>query len=307
MKRGAYLALATALISGVSVYINSLGVKQVPDPFVFTTAKNLLVGLGLAALVLFPVVWKELRRLSPRQWAALLGLGLIGGSIPFLLFFYGLKEATAPSAAFIHKTLFVWVAILAVASFKERLGRWQILALAILIIGNLALGGLPVKWALGRAELLVLIATLLWAVEAVLARQIMGGISVQVAALGRMGFGSLAMLAFLSASGRTDTLISMDTTQWGWVILTSVFLIGYVVGYYGALKHASATLVSSVLVLGSVITSLLHSVFSARTYSLQQVAGFVLVVAAAALWFYIGGRSAQTNLASTLEVAHAGR
>jgi hypothetical protein len=47
--------------------INSFGVKQVPDPFVFTTAKNLLVGLGLAALALFPMVWGELRRLSQRQ------------------------------------------------------------------------------------------------------------------------------------------------------------------------------------------------------------------------------------------------
>ena len=38
LKKGTYLAVATALISGVSVYINSFGVKQVPDPFVFTTA-----------------------------------------------------------------------------------------------------------------------------------------------------------------------------------------------------------------------------------------------------------------------------
>ena len=54
IKKGTYLALATALISGVSVYVNSYGVKQVSDPFVFTTAKNLIVGLVLASLILLP-------------------------------------------------------------------------------------------------------------------------------------------------------------------------------------------------------------------------------------------------------------
>jgi drug/metabolite transporter (DMT)-like permease len=289
VRKGAYLALAAALISGVSVYINSFGVREVPDPFVFTTAKNLLVGLALACLVLAPAAWRELQSLTRRQWLALLALGLVGGSVPFLLFFYGLSQATAPSAAFIHKTLFIWVAILAVPLLGERLGKLQIAALGILVLGNLVLLG-PATWALGSAEMFTLAATLLWAVEAVMARRIMGGVSARVAALGRMGFGSLAMLGFLAFTGRVETLVTLDGIQWGWVVLTSVFLLAYVTSYYGALKHAPATLVASVLVLGSVITSLLHAVFSARTYSVDQIAGFILIGAAAALWLYIGNR-----------------
>jgi drug/metabolite transporter (DMT)-like permease len=272
------------------VYVNSFGVKQVPDPFVFTTAKNLLVGLVLAALVLAPAAWKELRGLSRNQWLSLLVLGLVGGSVPFLLFFYGLSQAMAASAAFIHKTLFIWVAILAVPFLKERLGTLQIGALGILVVGNLVLVGRPASWVLGPAELFTLLATLLWAVEAVVAKRIMVGVSARVAALGRMGFGALAMLGFLAVSSRGDTLATMNGVQWGWVVLTSVFLLGYVGSYYGALKHAPATLVSSVLVLGSVITSLLYAIFSARTYSVEQVVGFGLIVAAAVLWLYIGNR-----------------
>jgi uncharacterized membrane protein len=84
MKKGTYLALATALISGVSVYVNSFGVKQVPDPLVFTTAKNLLVAVGLAALLLLPGAWRELHALARNQWLALLSLGLVGGSCSFM-------------------------------------------------------------------------------------------------------------------------------------------------------------------------------------------------------------------------------
>ena len=49
-------------------------------------------------------------------------IGVIGGSVPFILFFNGLAMASAPSAAFIHKTLFVWVVLLAVPFLGERLG-----------------------------------------------------------------------------------------------------------------------------------------------------------------------------------------
>ena len=53
-KQGILWALGTALISGVSVYVNKFGVAQFQDPFVYTTLKNSLVAIGfLAALGLF--------------------------------------------------------------------------------------------------------------------------------------------------------------------------------------------------------------------------------------------------------------
>ena len=308
VMKGTYLALATALISGVSVYVNSFGVKQVPDPFVFTTVKNLLVAVGLVALVLLPGAWREIQSLTRKQWLALLSLGLVGGSVPFLLFFYGLSQATAPSAAFIHKTLFIWVAILAVPLLGERIGKLQLLALATLVIGNLILVGRPAQWGWGPAELFVLAATLLWAVEAVVARRLMAGISPRTAILGRMGFGAIVMLGFLAVTGRTDAVAAISGIQWSWVLITSIFLLGYVTGYYHALKNAPATLVASVLVLGSVVTSLLHAVFSARNYSPEQVFGFGVILAATALWVYIGLRlRRQEPDYLALEVIDAGR
>ena len=55
------------------------------------------------------------------QWGALAPIGVIGGSVPFVLFFEGLARASSPQAAFLHKTLVLWVALLAVVVLGERL------------------------------------------------------------------------------------------------------------------------------------------------------------------------------------------
>ena len=49
-------------------------------------------------------------------------VAVVGGSVPFVLFFEGLARAEATQAAFIQKTLVVWVALLAVPLLHERLG-----------------------------------------------------------------------------------------------------------------------------------------------------------------------------------------
>jgi uncharacterized membrane protein len=48
-QQGIVLALAAALVSGISIYINKFGVAQVKDPFVYTTVKNSAVVIGLLA------------------------------------------------------------------------------------------------------------------------------------------------------------------------------------------------------------------------------------------------------------------
>lgn len=308
VRTGVSIALATALLSGVSVFVNSFGVKRVPDPFVFTTAKNLIVAMLLVVGIGSWIARDEFKRLSASNWTKMVILGAVGGGIPFLMFFYGLREASAPSAAFMHKTLFIWVTILAIPILKERLGAMQVTALVILLFGNLAVGFRASTFEFGKPELFTLGATMIWAVEAIVARKFLSnGMSTMVAAVGRMGFGAIVMLGFVLVTGRGEAFVSMNVSQWGWVLLTSVFLLAYVVGYYSALKSAPATVVASVLVLGSVVTSGLHFAFNNRTYEPVQVAGLAILLVGAVIWAGLTWSAANRMPASSETEVEIGR
>src|SRR3990172_755192 len=111
-SKGMLLVFATAIISGFAIFINSYGVKSF-DPYLYTFLKNLVVALFLVGLLLGLKEFKQLKKLKKKDWLLLAIIGLIGGSIPFLLFFKGLSLTTAASGSFVHKTMFIYVAILA--------------------------------------------------------------------------------------------------------------------------------------------------------------------------------------------------
>lgn len=256
LGRGALLAGATALISGVSVYVAKYGTQAVPDPFVYTTARNACVGLALLIGLVLAGHAENVRSVNRTGWCQLGLIALIGGSIPFLLFFWGLSMTNAGVAALIHKTLFLWVALFAMPILGERVGRWQIIALGVLAIGLFLLGPVAVT-SIDLGAALVFLATLLWAAETILVRRTLRDVPPTIAATARMAGGALVMLAFLAATGRMATLLSLSPTQVLWVVVPSVFLFGYVVTWYHALKHAPAIVVTSVLTLGAPITAVL--------------------------------------------------
>ena len=93
---------------------------MVKPPIVFTAEKNVFVGLLIIGVLLFSWKWKEVKKLTKRELVYLSLIGIIGGSLPFYLFFTGLSMIPAINGAIIHKTLFIWVAILAIPFLKEK-------------------------------------------------------------------------------------------------------------------------------------------------------------------------------------------
>jgi drug/metabolite transporter (DMT)-like permease len=285
-RQGIMLAFGAAIVSGISIYINKFGVAQIKDPFIYTTVKNSAVVIGLLAAVGLFASWKELRGLTPTRWLAWIGLGVIGGGVPFLLFFQGLTTASAASAALVQKSLFLWVALLALPLLKERLSAWQVLGLAVLVLGQFLLQPLTHWGGWGTGETLILIATLLWAVETILAKKVLGWMSSQTAALGRMGIGALVMWVFLSVTGRAGMAFTLNGTKWLWIVVTAVFLMGYVWIWYSALKWAPATLVTSVLTIGAIVTIVLSASFGRQTATAPQIVAMALLVLGTALFAF---------------------
>ena len=121
--------------------------------------------------------------------------------MPFVLFFTGLAAASAPTAAFIQKTLFVWVAFLAVPFLGETLGLASVAALALLLAGQaLVLPPLGIVW--GTGEVLILAATLLLGGRDVLVRRLLGSVGSQLVATLRMTLGVVILVATSSSPGR---------------------------------------------------------------------------------------------------------
>jgi drug/metabolite transporter (DMT)-like permease len=287
-RLGLALAAVTGLVSGVSIFVNSTAVKAVGDPVVFTTLKN-----GVAAAFLIVIASLASRgewRVPRASWAGLLGLGIVGGSVPFLLFFTGLAEATAPAAAVIHKTLFVWVALLAVFLLRERLGRLQLGALGVLLVSQLLIQP-PSGVGLGGGEMMIAAATGLWAVEVIIAKRVLGNVASPVAAAARMGIGLVVLFGFVAVTGGWSTIASLGLEQWGWVLLTGMLLTAYVASWYAALQRAPASAVTAVLTIGAPITAGLQLVAAGQVPAPGAAIGYGVGLLAAVVigWVAIRG------------------
>lgn len=287
---GIALAFVAALISGVAIFVNGHAVKHFGDATVYTTAKNAVAGLLLLALA-WPLLSSrasgEARLPRARnQKLGVLAIAVVGGSVPFVLFFEGLGRAEATQAAFIQKTLVVWVALLAVPLLQERLGWLQLVAVALLVVGQAWLTGDAGTVVFGTGELLILAATLLWAVEVIVAKRLLADIDSRVLATARMALGTVILLGWVAVSGRGDELLALSGDQWGWALLTGLILTGYVGTWYAALARAQAVDVTAVLVFGAVVTAVLSKVADGVAFDL----GGVILVTAGAILVALAGR-----------------
>ncbi len=274
-RKGVLLVLATAVISGISIFINQFGVK-LASPYIFAGLKNIIVAILFFSFILFIKEWKGFKKLTKKDWLVLVLIGLIGGSIPFLLFFKGLSISGGVQAAFIHKLMFLFVAILAPIFLKEKLKSNSIIGLGFLVLGSIFLFNIKGSFVFSAGSLLILIATLFWSVEQLLSKKMVNKISPRIVAFGRMFFGSLFIIIFWLFSGQYKLLTEISATQISWVLITAALLFGYVFTWYSGLKYVPVTFASAVLVLGAPITSLL-TLLQGKTLALSQVWGISLI------------------------------
>lgn len=291
---------ATALISGVSVYINKFGVSGI-NSSVYAFSRSLAVSLLILAIMLFAGQWRKLKALPQKQWLSLCLVGLVGGSIPFLLFFKGLQlTASSAGASLIQKTMFVFVAVLALVFLKERFSKAMLAGTLALLAGSyLFLGTTGFAWDYGST--LILAATALWAVENVLSKHFLKEMDGTVLAFGRMLFGAGFILAFLLASGEAVLIPALSATQVSWIAVTSVILCAYVLTWYNGLKQVSATTATAILLLGAPVTTLLNvlSPFSRAAITPTQVFGGILLFAGVGLMALASERSERSQPAAS--------
>lgn len=276
------LALTAACFSGVNNFLTKSALSVIGDPILFTTLKNVVVAVVLAG---FFLAWKkreELRGLSRADLAKLAAIGVIGGSIPFALFFTGLSMTSALSGALIHKTLVLWIALLALPFLGERLSLLSGLGIALVFGANAFIGGFK-GVTFGSGELLILAATLFWATEQVIAKKVLAQVSAVTVASARMVLGSLLLIGFLAVTGRLSGIAEVTLLGWGWVALTGGLLLGFVLSWFHALKRAPATHVAALLVPATLVTNVLSAVFVTHAFTARQGISALAFLAGTAL------------------------
>jgi drug/metabolite transporter (DMT)-like permease len=292
---GVTLAFGTALISGVAIWVNATALGTVGDPAVFTTLKNLVAAAILIGAAGAMGEGAQVRALSRQNWTRLVVVGVIGGSVPFLLFFTGLSLATAPAAAFIHKTLFLWVALMAVPFLGERIGIVQIGALSVLLVGQMLLVAPTAGGSIGVGEVMILAATLLWSIEVIVAKRLLADISPAIVGSARLGFGVLLLMGYLVVTGKFVVLSTMTLSAAAWLLVTGVLLAAYTGTWLAALRRAPASVVTATLVVGAIVTASLDGLAGDLDLPTGALLGLVAIGGAAILMAASAGRIASHN------------
>jgi drug/metabolite transporter (DMT)-like permease len=294
-RKGYTFAVAAAAISGVSVFVNSLGVRSFTDPVLYTALKDGLVGLLLLVPLCCSSTWRaEYRQLDPRTWAWLIALALTGGSVPFALFYSGLQVTTAATGALVNHFQFALVAVFAVTFLHERLRPAVWAGLAVLLVATILGTNLEaLQWNAGAA--LIAVSTVLFAIDFVIAKYLLRNLATLTVMTARMTLGTALLFVYVTAEGRLAPVAALNSTQWTFVVVTGLLLLCFTVTTFSAIRHASVSAVLAIGAAAPIITTLLQA---ATTGKLQlapaDAIGLLLTLLAVGAIIVIGVRQDTT-------------
>ena len=297
--RGTLLAIAAAIVSGLAIPANKLFIVDI-DPLVFTALRSLLIGTGFL-LVMYLASGRTRsagHKLWKLPWKHAIAIAAIGGSAAFLLFFSGLQLTTAGRAAFLQKTLPLYVTVFAVLFLGEKISAKHagaVLAMAAgtaaVYFASIAPGGLWTNPSLG--DILVISATVMWAAEAVISKHAMnkGAGNIEVS-FSRMFLGGIMLMASLILAGKSSVLLAMSAYQWTSILASTAILFAYVLFWFWSIRMINVSKAASLLLIAPVISLSAGAAFLGEPVPLLQAAGCAAIVAGA---FMMSGTRSETN------------
>jgi len=290
-RLGYTCAVLAAIISGVSIYVNSFGVKLFHDATLYTMLKNSVVGL----LLLLPLIFMarrrmEYARLNRRQSAWLVALALTGGSIPYVLFFHGLQLTNAITGSVLNHLQFAFVALIAFVFLRERISAWMWAGLAVLLAGTLLGTNLGrVHWDTGAY--LVMASTLLFAIDFVIAKHLLQGLSTLAVMAAKMTLGSALLVVYSGLTGHLAGVARLTAHQVELVLLTGLILLAFTCLTFLAIRHAMVSAVMAIGMASPIVTTALQlAVNQHLTVAPADLAGIVVTVLAVAAILVLGIR-----------------
>ena len=287
--RGYALAVANMVVSGAAVYVNSLGVRLFDDSTLYTALKNLVAGLLLLVPFAVSARARSGLRVAPRSRGLLVAVALIGGSVPYALYFRGLQLSTPVTAGLIDHLQFLLVAAFAAAFLGERFGMGVWAALVVLLVG-LSFGVSVSAVRLDEGTIYLAAATCLFAADFALMKYLLRSVAPVTVMAAKMTLGSLLLLCWVALSGRLGAVAGLRPLQAGFVLVTGLILVLFTATSVLGLRLASATAVTAIPAGAPLITTMLVVISRRAAIPLTRWLGLALVLAAVAAIILLGSR-----------------
>jgi drug/metabolite transporter (DMT)-like permease len=187
------MLIALAAIWGGSFLFQRVAAKDFgPFPMVE-------VRLALGALVLLPFLIRERARFTRSRWLALIGIGALNTTLPFLLFAWGAERAPAGVSAISNSMAVPFAALGAFAIFGERIAARRAIALLSGLVGVAVLASGHVAGSnIGAAVAAGTLAALMYGISANLLKRYLSDLPPAALAAAALLCGAieLAPLAF---------------------------------------------------------------------------------------------------------------
>lgn len=293
---GYRLALLAAVISGLSIYVSSYAVRIVPDATLYTTLKNGITGLLLVVPVLaLSSRRRELARISRRDAAWLAALAVVGGSVPYVLFFTGLQMTTATTGSLLNHAQFLVVAALAVPLLRERPTPLAWSGLGLLAAGSL-IGTDVHALRANQGAALVLLSTVMFGVGVVMSRHLLARLSPELVMAAKMSAGALLLIGYAWAGGHLAGAGSLSSLQWSVAVGTGLILLAFTAATTYALRYAPALSVTAIAMVSPPITLALQLAAGSQVHlAVSAACSMALIVGGGAVFLLARGRAgAQT-------------
>lgn len=278
VRPGVLLTLGAAVLWGTSFPANQLGLRTM-EPGAFVAARFVL-----AALVVLPFAWREIRR-SLTHWAPW-GLGLINAAA-FYLQYVGQVTAPAGAAGLLVNANVVLVALVAWGWLGERPTRTVWAAMGLALAGASLIVYEPGGAGLQAGHLLVFLAGATWSFYMVGTRAaILADQSTTSLALATFVVTGVVLSPFLVLDGVPTDPVSLAMVAYTGIACT----VGAFLLWLSGLRSVGATSSAVVLLVEILVAGLLGAWFLGEVFPVRKLVG-ALAIGAAMVLMSLGRRS----------------
>lgn len=214
---------------GMNFAAAKIGLEQLP-PILMVALRWALVGLCLVPFVPRP----------HGQWRQIFMISITLGLLHFSLMFWGLARIDASTAAIAIQLQVPFAAVLAAVIFKDNLGWWRFMGMAVAIAGIVVVAGEPKLEGRYTALAIVVAAACLWSV-ANMQIKLMGKINGMVLNgwIGVFAAPQLALASWLLEDGQLAALQAADWRAYASILYQAVpvVIVGYGLWFHLLRKH----------------------------------------------------------------------